>query len=289
MTQTNTQATTTDILEELLYAQQMTVEMLSQVKKTLESNNTPLGFVKGGVRNNILYVGKDGGQSGFFYKEGTNNIPAASNTLRAKIKYARVNERLKPDGTPSNTIHVRLDLGDDGQVLLVTGNCVTNFSKGFILGLEKINQEYSPVDLTDHVIQITAQRNDEIAEQHSKYVTLFCNLAYYDNGSFNVVRTEWDKNKDEMYWVNKAKTVLNKLFPHSGNNGSSNTEDSNNNDALWTHLLAESDKVIDALNWSPDQARELLYDIFKKRSRQLLTLDELEGFVARLKQELEKN
>jgi hypothetical protein len=149
----------------------------------------------------------------------------------------------------------------------------TVFSRGLLLGLRACLK--SPETPCKLII------SPKISERDSKVI--FCNL--WADGQR--VKAEWDK---DVGLYSLARTLAEKFFPQlpftSGKDDSnhevtevSKAPDSSTGEVSFESLMAKNNADLKFLGITPDQGKEILLSRYGKKSRQLLSDEELLDFV----------
>ena len=125
----------------------------------------------------------------------------------------------------------------------------TYFSKSLLLSLDALTSEQLPHPLT-------------IAVSPGDKKVVFCNI--YDPVTYRSIGVSWDGHR-EIDWQTLGQKVSLKV------------------------LIAQTDRYLAQLNWTPEQGKEYLQQRYGKRSRLQLTDTEILDFIDYLKLQLTQN
>ncbi|MDZ8077841.1 MAG: hypothetical protein RMX35_01870 [Nostoc sp. DcaGUA01] len=218
-----------------------------------------------------VFVSKEADHCWYMLSEDEKRIPIYERALTGVITGIEVNKKV--ENTFGEVIRTDLYVLADKPYIVRSGSD-TYFCKGLLLSLDILTLEQ-----LRHPLTITVSPGDK--------KVVFCNI--YDPVTYQSVGVSWDGHR-EIDWQaigQKISLKINSIqnFNQEPIQISANTATSE----VHAVLIAQTDRYLAQLNWSPEQGREYLQQRYGKRSRLQLTDTEILEFIDYLEGKLTQN
>ena len=196
------------------------------------------------------------------------NVPCKELALEGKVVGLQIRQSEYKDKV-SKKLHLLLQ--DDEVTYCIRNGLETVFSRGLLLSLRVCLSQQADCQI---II------SPKVSERDSRVI--FCNLW----ANKQRIKIDWDK---DINLYSLAQELSRKYFPdlplekEDHEEPISETSVPATGEVDFQTLLAKNDADLKYLGLSPQEARQMLIDKYGKRSRHLLTNEELIDFVAHVK------
>ncbi|BAY76337.1 hypothetical protein NIES25_27860 [Nostoc linckia NIES-25] len=218
-----------------------------------------------------VFVSRENDHCWYMLSEDEKRIPIYERALTGVITGIEVNKKVetKFKVVEKNDLYILAD-----KPYIIRSGSESYFSKSLLLSLDVLTSEHLPNPLT-------------IAVSPGDSNVVFCNI--YDPVTYRTVGVSWDGHK-EIDWQAIGQRVSLKINSIQNLNQEpiqifTNTTPSE----IQTVLIAQTDRYLAQLNWTPEQGREYLQQKYGKRSRLQLTDTEILEFIDYLEGKLAQN
>ncbi|MEH2258939.1 hypothetical protein [Nostoc sp.] len=215
-----------------------------------------------------VFVKKDNDYCWYILSEDDRKIPIHDKALTGVINGIEIDKQVET--TFGGVGKIDLSILADKPYIIRSGKD-SYFSKSLLLSLDALTSEQLRNPLT-----ISVRPGDSNV--------VFCNI--FDPVTYRSVGVSWDGHRENNWQVIGQKVSL-KINSIQNLNPepiqiSSNTTTSE----IHSVLIAQTDRYLTQLNWTPEQGREYLQQKYDKRSRLQLTDTEVLDFIDYLKLQL---
>ncbi|MFN6561740.1 MAG: hypothetical protein RMY28_018355 [Nostoc sp. ChiSLP01] len=218
-----------------------------------------------------VFVSKESDHCWYMLSDDKKQIPIYDRALTGVITGIEVNKKIETShGEAEKTdLHILAD-----KPYVIRSGSESYFSKSLLLSLEVLTCEQLVHPLT-------------IAVSPGEKTIVFC--AIYNPVTYRSVGVSWDGHR-ENNWQALGQKVSFKINSLQNLNQepiqiSANTTPSE----VHAVLIAQTDRYLAQLNWTPEQGREYLQEKYGKRSRLQLSETEILEFIDYLKLQLAQN
>lgn len=215
-----------------------------------------------------VFVSRENDHCWYMLSEDEKRIPIYEGALTGVITGIEVNKKVetKFKVVEKNDLYILAD-----KPYIIRSGSESYFSKSLLLSLDVLTYEHLRNPLT-------------IAVSPGDSNVVFCNI--YAPVTYRTVGVSWDGHK-ENNWQALAQKVSLKINSIQNLNQdpiqiSANTTPSE----VQTVLIAQTDRYLAQLNWTPEQGREYLQQKYGKRSRLQLSDTEILEFIDYLQAKL---
>ncbi|MBC1242122.1 hypothetical protein [Nostoc sp. 2RC] len=215
-----------------------------------------------------VFVKKDNDYCWYMLSENEQKIPIYDKALTGVITGIELNKKVETRFgiVEKNDLYILAD-----KPYIIRSGSESYFSQSLLLSLDALIFEQMRNPLT-------------IAVSPGESNVVFCNI--YDPVTYRSVGVSWDGHR-EIDWQTIGQRVSLKINSIQNYNQepiqiSANTTPSE----AHTVLIAQSDRYLAQLNWTPEQGREYLQQKYGKRSRLQLSDTEILEFIDYLKLQL---
>ncbi|MFN6468675.1 MAG: hypothetical protein RMY36_003245 [Nostoc sp. SerVER01] len=218
-----------------------------------------------------VFVSRETDHCWYMLSEDEKRIPIYEKALTGVITGIEVNKKVetKFKVVEKNDLYILAD-----KPYIIRSGSESYFSKSLLLSLDVLTSEHLRNPLT-------------IAVSPGDSNVVFCNI--YDPVTYRTVGVSWDGHKENNWQAIGQKVSLKINSIQNLNQEPIQIFTNTTPSEVQTVLIAQSDRYLAQLNWTPEQGREYLQQKYGKRSRLQLTDTQIIEFIDYLKLELAQN
>lgn len=218
-----------------------------------------------------VFVSRENDHCWYMLSEDEKRIPIYERALTGVITGIEVNKKVetKFKVVEKNDLYILAD-----KPYIIRSGSESYFSKSLLLSLDVLTSEQLHNPLT-------------IAVSPGDSNVVFCNI--YDPVTYRTVGVSWDGHKENNWQAIGQKVSLKINSIQNLNQDPIQISANTTPSEVQTVLIAQSDRYLAQLNWTPQQGREYLQQKYGKRSRLQLTDTEILEFIDYLEGKLNQN